>query len=55
MDWRRRKAVLPTRRRGAGDGGDLLPYDGKITGYIPEDGEDMALWHMEMGDGDDES
>lgn len=33
---------------------DLLPFDGKITGWLPAEGDDCALWHMEMGDGDDE-
>ena len=32
----------------------LVPFDGKITGYLPAEGEDCALWHMRMDDGDDE-
>ena len=31
-----------------------LPFDGKITGFVPAEGEDCALWHLQMDDGDDE-
>jgi len=32
----------------------IVPVDGKITGWLPADGEDCALWHMEMDDNDEE-
>ena len=32
----------------------IVPVDGKITGWLPADGEDCALWHMVMDDNDEE-
>ena len=29
----------------------LMPFDGRITGWLPPDEDDCALWHMEMDDG----
>ena len=31
-----------------------MPFDGKITGFAPAEGEDCALWHLQMDDGDEE-
>ena len=32
----------------------LTPFDGRLTGWLPADGDDCALWHMAMDDGDEE-
>ncbi|KOO52886.1 hypothetical protein Ctob_007717 [Chrysochromulina tobinii] len=46
------RRFLPTATEG--DSVSFRAYDGKITGWLPAEGEDCALWHFEMEDGDDE-
>ena len=55
--WRRDHPYVGERARRyfpvpGGDG--IAPYDGKIDGWLPPEADDPPLWHLQMGDGDDE-
>ena len=48
------RRFFPCRKAAADGTYPLKPVDGKVTGWLPAEGEDCALWHFVMEDGDDE-